>query len=60
MMESIKKRIIRYNLHLNGNEIKKKLREVDPGIKNEEVEKLILDVLKEEKELKQTKNDMER
>ena len=60
MMESIKKIIIRDNLHLNGNEIKKKLREVDPGIKNEEVEKLILDVLKEEKELNQTKNDIER
>lgn len=60
MMESVKKKIIMNNLHLTGNEIKKKLREIDPNIKNEEVEKLILDVLKEKKELKQAKGDLER
>lgn len=45
-MES-KIEIVKANLDLSGNEIKKKLREIYPEITNEEVENLILQVLKE-------------
>ena len=48
-MENSKLQIVRNNMNLTPNEIKKKLRKTYPNISNDEVIKLIIEVDKKEK-----------
>ena len=48
-MENSKLQIVRNNMNLTPNEIKKKLRKTYPSISNDEVIKLIIEVNKKEK-----------
>lgn len=48
-MENSKLQIVRNNMNLTPNEIKKKLRKTYPNISNDEVIKLIIEVDKKKK-----------
>ena len=52
-MNNLKLQIVKENLNLSSNEIKKKLRKVYPDIKNDEVIKLIIEVSKKKREIGQ-------
>ena len=52
-MKSDKLQIVRENLNLSSNEIKKELRKVYPDIKNDEVIELIIEVSKKDRETAQ-------
>ena len=54
-MKSDKLQIVRENLNLSSNEIKKELRKVYPDIKNDEVIELIIEVSKKDRETAQKK-----